>query len=265
MARRKASRNVVMLTIGTGIGGAILEDGTLAARQGTAGQLGHTLIDPHGRDCVCGKRGCVETVSSGTALGRHIAEAGLPAGTTAAELLARRDDGDAVADAGSQCLGRTAACRDRQPCDDASIPTLFVLGGGLGDAALQGAGRSSRADSWYDTHVVAASLGDDAGVIGAGPSGLAGRPRPESALVLVNGVPGQRQERCRARAGEGDRLADPVARYDQEPVPRGNRGGGPAVQPQAWTRQPEGDVRDRRRSARRNHDHHGCLVRLPAA
>ena len=68
----KGSRNVVMLTIGTGIGGAVLDNGKLLRGRGTAGQLGHVAIDPNGRACVCGKRGCIETVSSGTSLGRHI-------------------------------------------------------------------------------------------------------------------------------------------------------------------------------------------------
>ena len=44
--------NVVMLTIGTGIGGAILENGTVLRGRGAAGQLGHLTVDPQGRPCV---------------------------------------------------------------------------------------------------------------------------------------------------------------------------------------------------------------------
>jgi len=54
--------NVVMLTIGTGIGGAILNGGTVLRGRGAAGQLGHLTVDPQGRPCVCGRTGCVETV-----------------------------------------------------------------------------------------------------------------------------------------------------------------------------------------------------------
>ncbi len=182
----KGKASVVMLTIGTGIGGAILEGGRLLRGRGTAGQLGHTLIDPHGRDCVCGKRGCVETVSSGTALGRHIFEAGLSTGTTASELLTRRDNGDTVAE---RVLDNWAAPL-RAAIDSLATtvdPDLFVLGGGLGDAALKALAAIPAPDSWYDTHVVAASLGDDAGVIGAGLAAL--QAPAGKRLVLVNGVP----------------------------------------------------------------------------
>ena len=73
----KGLQNVVMLTIGTGIGGAILDGGRVLRGSGSAGQLGHICVDPHGRPCVCGRVGCVETVSSGTAFATHLAEAGL--------------------------------------------------------------------------------------------------------------------------------------------------------------------------------------------
>ena len=86
------ARNVVMLTIGTGIGGAILDGGLVLRGRGTAGQLGHLPVEAPGRPCVCGRAGCVETVSSGTAFGVHLAEAGLPPGTRAQDLLTRPDD-----------------------------------------------------------------------------------------------------------------------------------------------------------------------------
>ena len=69
--------SVVMLTIGTGIGGAVLEQGQVLRGRGSAGQLGHLAVEPDGRVCVCGRIGCVETVSSGTAFGVHLAEAQL--------------------------------------------------------------------------------------------------------------------------------------------------------------------------------------------
>ncbi|NJM92680.1 MAG: ROK family protein, partial [Rhodospirillaceae bacterium] len=87
----KGLQNVVMLTIGTGIGGAILDGGRVLRGGGSAGQLGHLCVEPGGRQCVCGRNGCVETVSSGTAFGLHLAEAGLPEGTRAEDLLARSD------------------------------------------------------------------------------------------------------------------------------------------------------------------------------
>jgi glucokinase len=186
----RGKSNVVMLTIGTGIGGAILDAGQLLRGKGTAGQLGHTLVDRNGPACVCGRRGCVETMSSGTALGRHIAEAGLPAGTTAADLLAQRNAGDEVADG---VLRRWAEPLQLAIDSLATTvdPDLFVLGGGLGGAALDALAAVPPVPSWYESRIVAASLGDDAGVIGAAVAALRATPRDVAGkrVVLINGVP----------------------------------------------------------------------------
>src|SRR6185369_5316669 len=93
----RGTRSVVMFTIGTGIGGAVIADGALLRGRASAGQLGHITVDRGGKACLCGRHGCVETTSSGTALGRHLAEAGLPTGTSVETLLARASDGDATA------------------------------------------------------------------------------------------------------------------------------------------------------------------------
>ncbi|MGA2269195.1 MAG: ROK family protein [Bryobacteraceae bacterium] len=61
--------NVVMLTLGTGVGGAVVADGRLLrGHTGMAGHLGHLTIDPDGPVCVCGNRGCLETVFSARAI-----------------------------------------------------------------------------------------------------------------------------------------------------------------------------------------------------
>jgi glucokinase len=86
-------RDVVMFTIGTGIGGAVATYGDLMRGRSFAGQLGHVTVDTMGEACACGRRGCVETTSSGTALGRLVATAGLPSGTTADALLAAAQAG----------------------------------------------------------------------------------------------------------------------------------------------------------------------------
>lgn len=184
----KGLQNVVMLTIGTGIGGAAIEAGRVVRGRATAGQLGHIGIDPHGLTCACGKRGCVETTSSGTALGRHIAEAGLAAGTTAAELLSRRDQGDAAA---AKILHAWAAPL-RIAIDNLVTtldPEVIVLGGGLGGAACAALAAVPEVKSWFSSHVVPAALGDDAGVIGAGIAALRSAAPTGKRLVMVNGVP----------------------------------------------------------------------------
>lgn len=65
----RGRKNVVMLTLGTGVGGAVLADGRiLRGASGAAGLLGHLTVLPHGRFCDCGNRGCLESVFSARAI-----------------------------------------------------------------------------------------------------------------------------------------------------------------------------------------------------
>lgn len=163
--------DVVMFTIGTGIGGAIALDGKIARGRATAGQLGHLTVSYPGLPCACGRRGCVETTSSGTALGRLVAEAGLPAGSLAEHLFAQEAAGDATATTVLDLwvMPLRAAIDSMVAALD---PDVVVLGGGLGTAAHQGIARAPALSPWYRCPVVAARLGDDAGVIGAAVSAL---------------------------------------------------------------------------------------------
>lgn len=157
--------NVVMFTIGTGIGGAIVQEGRIVRGRMTAGQLGHVTVDVNGTVCACGRRGCVETTSSGTALRRHVAEAGLPATTTLDQLFAREAEGDAAA---ARVL--EAWARPLRAAIDSTVaafdPDLVLLGGGLGHAAKRALARSPALAPWYQCPVEAAALGDEAGIIG---------------------------------------------------------------------------------------------------
>jgi len=157
-------RNVVMLTIGTGIGGAIMLDGAIVRGRASAGQLGHVTVAVGGYPCACGRRGCVETTSSGTALGRLIEQAGLPARTRVEALLDA--DGDSVAAAVLKSWIEPL----RATIDSlvATIdPEIVLLGGGLGRAACRALASAPAASPWYQSPVVPATLGDDAGVVGA--------------------------------------------------------------------------------------------------
>lgn len=175
--------HVVLLTIGTGIGGAILDGGRILRGRGTAGQLGHLTVVPEGRHCVCGRRGCVETESSGTAFATHLAEAGLPKVLRAQDLMERAAD-DPLAE---QVLRRWAL--PLRHAIDTLITTLapeaVLIGGGAGAAALAAMSRHPPAQSWFHAPVLPASLGDDAGVTGAAMVALGSGRR----AVLVNGVP----------------------------------------------------------------------------
>jgi glucokinase len=65
----RGRRNVVMLTLGTGVGGAVLVDGVmLRGANGAAGHLGHVTLDPRGGLCICGNYGCLETYFSARAI-----------------------------------------------------------------------------------------------------------------------------------------------------------------------------------------------------
>ena len=65
----RGRRNVVMLTLGTGVGGAVLVDGSLLrGAEGAAGHLGHVTLNPKGELCICGNYGCLETHFSSRAI-----------------------------------------------------------------------------------------------------------------------------------------------------------------------------------------------------
>jgi glucokinase len=67
-----AETQLVVLTVGTGIGGALFADGhAIRGAAGLAGEVGHMSIDRHGELCVCGQPGCLHTVASGTAMTAH--------------------------------------------------------------------------------------------------------------------------------------------------------------------------------------------------
>lgn len=62
-------QNVILLTLGTGVGGAVMAEGEiLRGMNGVAGHLGHMTVVPNGKICICGNRGCLETVFSARAI-----------------------------------------------------------------------------------------------------------------------------------------------------------------------------------------------------
>src|SRR5438477_9308926 len=84
----QGTRNMVYITWSTGVGGGLIIDGKLhRGAHGTAGEVGHMIIDPDGPLDNCGQRGCLEAFISGTALARET-------GHTAAELFAAAAAGD---------------------------------------------------------------------------------------------------------------------------------------------------------------------------
>ena len=164
--------SVVYVNVGTGIGGAVLLGGRVHhGAHSTAGEIGHTVVVPGGPLCTCNKRGCLEALSSGSAIGREGRVAGM-GDVTGKEVGERALAGDpvalqVVAQAGTWLgvsLGNLASLLD---------PQIFVIGGGvsdLGEAFLDPARAAFAATAMpaaRETPIVKAQFGYDAGVIGA--------------------------------------------------------------------------------------------------
>lgn len=180
--------NTVMLTVGTGIGGGLILGGEVyRGATGAGAELGHTVIQADGPPCQgnCPNHGCVESLASGTALGREgRAAAESSPDSVLGQMLAdgQTIDGRAVTEA---ALGgdETAAAvfeligsRLGVACSSfANIfqPDAIVVGGGViaaGDLLLDPARREVRERSLTPmnrTPVLEATLGNDAGMIGA--------------------------------------------------------------------------------------------------
>ncbi len=180
--------NLVMLTLGTGVGGAVVIDGTLlVGGNGIGGELGHIRFIRGGRPCGCGQNGCLEQYASGRALQREIADIaaaggvgarlaeaqdarGIVPGAEMARLVADDDPGalEAVRRVAT-ALGE--ACGEFQAVLD---PELFLIGGGVADLGerLLHPVRLAYETSLpgYGDRPVAgfaiATLGNDAGMIG---------------------------------------------------------------------------------------------------
>ncbi len=183
-------RDVVMLTLGTGVGGAVVVDGTLLrGGQGVAAELGHMRLIPNGRTCGCGQRGCLEVYGSGRALQQEAAEIaqdaafGIGSGLAAAAGAPEGLSGEVISrlvqqgDPGAlEALRRIAVAVGTACGSFAAIldPERFVIGGGvsqLGEVLLAPM-REAFADAMpaYGSRPVAdfavARLTNDAGVIG---------------------------------------------------------------------------------------------------
>lgn len=91
-------RDMAFLTMGTGIGAGLILDGSLyRGRRDLAGEVGHATVLPDGPLCLCGKRGCLEALASGTALGRMGRECFSDNTLTAHDVCKRARQGDPIA------------------------------------------------------------------------------------------------------------------------------------------------------------------------
>lgn len=184
----RGADDAVMLTIGTGIGGGLILNGEIyRGATGSGAELGHTVIDINGPPCQgnCPGRGCVETMASGTAIGREgqLAAESDPDSVLATMLAeGHRIDGKAVTEAALGGDPTSIAVFDLVGTRLGAAlvtfantfePNVIVVGGGVmaaGDLLLDPARRTLRERAlrpMNEIPVVAAELGPDAGMIGA--------------------------------------------------------------------------------------------------
>jgi glucokinase len=185
----RGSSHMLLVTVGTGIGGGIVSGGRLfRGGHGFAGEIGHFIVEPNGPRCGCGNRGCWEQMASGRAIDRLGREAAALHPTSRLVELA---DGDPT-----RVNGRvvTAAAREGDPVAlhvltevgrrlgegiaglvNILDPDLVVVGGGAiaaGDLLLEPArGAYAAAVEGFDHRpavpIVAAAMGNEAGAVGA--------------------------------------------------------------------------------------------------
>jgi glucokinase len=187
----RGHQDVMMITVGTGIGAGIVIDGKLyRGRWGSAGEPGHYRVVPDGRLCGCGNRGCWEQYASGSALvaeAREFARRSPGAAVRLLQLGGGRPegiDGPAVTRAASEgdagalrCFEIVGSWLGAGLADLSAIldPGCFVIGGGVSDAGdlLLGPARAAYENGLTGrTHrefaeIRLAQLGPDAGLIGA--------------------------------------------------------------------------------------------------
>lgn len=182
----KGYKNVVMVTIGTGIGGGIITDGKiLHGHENRAGEIGHIVINYHGKRCICGRKGCWETLASTRALIERVKDE--------AKLVPYSILGNVISENDGVVDGRTLFTAMKRDCKVAKSifedyiellgigllnviwvlrPDIIVLGGGIskeGDTLIkplmEEIGESS-------VSIKTSSLDDNAGIIGAALLGL---------------------------------------------------------------------------------------------
>jgi len=189
----RGARNFIYITVSTGIGGGIIIDGKIyAGSTGTAGEVGHMVIDDDGPLCNCGNRGCWETLASGTALARearHRIKEG--AATSILEYAGgdiKRVNAEVIHEAAksgdklaNELIAQLAYYLGVGLANLINIfnPEVIIIGGGLsniGDMllkpAFEEAGRRAFKQSYQVVRFARAELGRNSGVLGAAAHAL---------------------------------------------------------------------------------------------
>lgn len=180
----KGHKNMIMVTLGTGVGGGIIIDGKcLVGGHGAGGEIGHLCVNYEETDhCGCGNQGCLEQYASATGIARlakkRLAKDDKPSilrgkeDNTAKDVFDAVKAGDEVADEIAVEFGNYlghALANLAAACD----PTVFVIGGGVskaGEILLKYIEKPYMERAFFadkDTQFTLATLGNDAGICGA--------------------------------------------------------------------------------------------------
>lgn len=178
----RGEKNLVMVTLGTGVGGGVIVDGhMIVGHHGAGGEIGHICVNREEEDaCGCGLHGCLEQYASATGIaklarkalsGEH-EETVLHGEPSAKDVFDAVKAGDAlatrIADEFGRYLGGALAS-----IAVVADPAVFVIGGGVskaGSVLIPFVEKAFREKAFFankDTKIVLAELGNDAGICGA--------------------------------------------------------------------------------------------------
>lgn len=183
----KGFRHIVMITLGTGIGGSLIADGQLMLGSGEGfAEVGHMTVEPNGRLCGCGNHGCWEAMAGRDAIIERAwrkLQTGRPSilgelvnydltKITPAVIAKAANDGDALA---KEVLEETGMWVGLGVANLIQVynPEIFIIGGGISQAGDLLFSSIRRTANWRgqmvpakDVPIVPAALGDDAGIFG---------------------------------------------------------------------------------------------------
>jgi glucokinase len=166
--------DLILLTLGTGIGGGIIVNGNiLRGYLGMAGEIGHTTISPNGYPCGCGNTGCVEKYASATAVSAMARLMNLGHDLSSEDVYKLAKGGNERAQAIFECVGVSLGTLLASLVNTFNFP-LYLLGGGMTAAwelfepsMLAEASRRSFIYRKNPPRIERATLGGDAGLYGA--------------------------------------------------------------------------------------------------
>lgn len=186
----RGTKNLIMVTLGTGVGGGIIIDGKIVAgAHGAGGEIGHACVDPTEKEtCNCGNHGCLEQMASATGIvrlaKRYLADYSgktllnperISAKSVYDALKAGDEAAAAIVEQVSRYLGNALAIF---AC--VADPEVIVIGGGVskaGQILIDGVKKYYQRDAFIsckDTPIVLAELANDAGIYGAAKLALDG-------------------------------------------------------------------------------------------